>query len=1417
MVKLALDHGSATTALRVDAAPKATLTDLLSAAEHDAGAHVDGCAALGNTRTGEQLPLSTRISAADLRDGDVLSAQQTITGATSRTAARVAIVGGPAAHTTVDIGRGAHTVGSGPDAHVDLQDPSIRPGHTFRLLVESAGVRVQPDHRSTAPVYLNGTPLEGPRPVWGGDIVEIGATSLTVELQTDAGERSSPLERTVRRAPRRSQTWEPVELTVEAPPAPARKNRIPLISALLPLLLVPVLWLAGTHGPAIIVLVVLSPLIAIGSRLEERFGARRQYRKGSETWHQQLSTQLEELRSCNERERAVREMANPPVSTLVAAVAAHPTGVWQRRAGDDDFLTVRLGTAAADGSNSLLLGRGGAPELITAAEEAIRAARRTAGLPVTLELAAHRLVAIAGRDDIVDGVARSLVAQLALLHGPADLAIAAAVGIDRAAAWDWLGWLPHTDAIPGADDVLLGAGPVGAQDVLRRLLDALTGRVVAGGPATLLVLDSDSATQPGLLGDLLAAASGRLHIVLLGREPRQLPRECTAVVDLSAVGGAVVHESGRPDVSGVTLDQALDVAGADSAARSVSGLIDPDVVRGALTLPRSIGLLDLIGLSRVGSRDLLDRWASNSAPFQAVIGLGPDGPLVVDLASNHALIGGTTGSGKSELLQTLVCSLAATTGPQQLNFLFIDYKGGAAFRDLVALPHTAGYVTDLEPHLTQRTLISLRAEMRRRLSILDEHRASSIEELERADPAAAPARLVIVVDEFATLVREAPSFIDGIVDLAARGRSVGMRVVLATQRPAGIVTDKMRTNIGVRMSLRVNDEADSVDIIGSRDAAHLPADVPGRGIARLPGGQAVEFQGGYVGATTVTADSQVRVRPLGLRTGRARAADTADVRGPTDLVRLVGASAQAAKQSGLPRPRAPWVRPLPDVLPLRRLSGVPSGAGGDRVLVLGALDDPQRQRQGIAAVDLDSDGHLLVFGAGHSGKTTALRTVAASLAQRCSPDQVQLYGLDFASRGLTALAVLPHVGAVASADEPERVNRVLARLTREVAERTQRFAAAGAATVTEFRSVTGEIVPRLVLLVDGYASMAATYEKDPSAIAALQRIVVDGRPVGVHAVIATERPIGPAGLGALTSAIGRRLVLRLGNESDHAAVGRRPDERNAALEPGRGHLDALEVQVAVLSADQSGVAQHAALVELAGSARERWPGRAAPTVETLAEVIDHRELPTAAPMAAPLGRSFETLSVCELQARHGHAIVLGSPRSGRTTALRTLLRGVAASTPNVRIDCLCASRFGMTDVEDVANVVRRGEIQAHLTALLAELAEREAPIDGLHLLVVDDGDELTDLPTSNALEKIAGYGPEDGLWIIAAAEVQASRSGPSWVRALRRERHGLLLDATGTDIELLGARVPMAARNTPMPGRGFLVVGGTATLVQVAS
>ncbi|MBN9613053.1 MAG: cell division protein FtsK, partial [Actinobacteria bacterium] len=469
---------------------------------------------------------------------------------------------------------------------------------------------------------------------------------------------------------------------------------------------------------------------------------------------------------------------------------------------------------------------------------------------------------------------------------------------------------------------------------------------------------------------------------------------------------------------------------------------------------------------------------------------------------------------------------------------------------------------------------------------LSAHGAKDLLTMERRSDPAAPPSLVIVVDEFAALATEVPEFLDGVIDVAQRGRSLGLHLVLATQRPAGVITDNLRANTNLRIALRMADETDSSDVIGVHDAAFFAPETPGRGAIKVGPGRITHFQTGYLGgrAGGETRAPEIEVRSLGFTegepwaipvssprvppgsdaapampspdaaSGSATGSATGSAAGlaaaqkpPRDIERLRDGVQHAATQASIASPRRPWLDELPQLLRLGALTQQAQqaqqaqhrGVPGDAPL-LGMLDDPAAQSQMPEAIDFEAIGNLSLLGAGGTGKTSALLTLVASLNADPVRSPVQVYAIDAAGGSLDALRSLPTVGAVAPSNDAELTLRVLRHLIGLIAERGPRYAAARAANLSGYRAANplASPDPRVFLLLDGFSAFQQSADSFPGAdspLDLLSEIMTAGRAVGVHAVLTSDRPSAiPAGLA---STVQLQLVLRLSNENDYGYAG----------------------------------------------------------------------------------------------------------------------------------------------------------------------------------------------------------------------------------------------------------------------------------------
>ncbi|HSO54040.1 MAG TPA: type VII secretion protein EccCb, partial [Actinomycetes bacterium] len=840
-------------------------------------------------------------------------------------------------------------------------------------------------------------------------------------------------------------------------------------------------------------------------------------------------------------------------------------------------------------------------------------------------------------------LARSLLCELAAFHAPDDLRIQVIHPPATGSAWEWTSWLPHTRD-PTAD-----------------------------GPHLLAIVDTtepSAGTDPeeSRVAELLQRSTTvGVSVIWLAETTAGEPSEISMRIRLDDQGFATLLETtpGGRRVNGIRTDTA-DLAPCELLARRLAPL---RLERPPSAVPRAgpVHLLNLLALARPdgGVR-------ARSDLLRVPIGVTAGGEaLVLDLKEAaergigpHGLVVGATGSGKSELLRTIVAGLAATHPPGQLAFVRVDFKGGAAFADLAPLPQVAGLITNLQTDLSMvdRALAALQGELTRRQRLL--HLAGNQPDL-RAYTARAAVHprleplptLLVVVDEFGELLAARPEFLELFSAIGRVGRSLGMHLLLASQRLDEGRLRGLESHLRFRVCLRTFSAAESTAVLGVPDAYHLPA-APGSALIKVDASPPVPF--------TAARVSSAQPDPPGSRGG-------------TDLELLVGGLAGA----GQPVHQV-WLAPLPAEIDLGPL--LEDAAPGWLRVPVGVVDRPLEQVQEPLVLDLSgAAGHLAVVGAPRTGKSTLLCTIVAALAATHPPDEVQAYAVDLGGGLLHRLSGLPHLGAVCGPREGERVHQLVRELRSLLVERERRFRDLGVDSMASWHELRrsgldlgghGEVF----LLIDNWAGFVREL---PELEVEVTELAASGIHYGVHVVLAANRwaELRPG----LRENLGGRLELRL-NDPLESELGR---SAAAALPtmPGRGLTqDGLQFQAAL-----PGPA--AASLERAMASRS---GAVAPPLRLLPALVGESVLATAAeagswrPSWVPFAVEEHRLELVGLDLFGGspHLLVLGDGGCGKTSLLRLIARQLAARHPPGEVAGLGVDpRRGLLDLTGTPHLV----------------------------------------------------------------------------------------------------------------------------------
>ncbi|MGH1525320.1 FtsK/SpoIIIE domain-containing protein [Leifsonia sp. L25] len=678
---------------------------------------------------------------------------------------------------------------------------------------------------------------------------------------------------------------------------------------------------------------------------------------------------------------------------------------------------------------------------------------------------------------------------------------------------------------------------------------------------------------------------------------------------------------------------------------------------------------------------------------------------------------------------------------------------------------------------------------------------------------------MIVIDEFAALVGEVPEFVDGVVDIAQRGRSLGIHLIMATQRPAGVIRDNLRANTNLRVALRMADDADSTDVVGTNEAAHFDPGIPGRGVAKSGPGRLTPFQAGYTGGWTSREPERAGIDIADLRFGGevrwqdpAAANPDADLKrdpGPTDQQRLVAAVVDAQQISGVPAPRRPW---LDELAPAYDLSLLRQRT--DSALLLGVADAPERQEQVPVYFQPDIDGNLAIYGTGGSGKSTTLRTLACSAAITPRGGPVRVYALDFGAGALRMLEQLPHVGAVVRGDDVERVARLFRMLRKELDDRSVRFATASASTIAEYRALASQPQEaRILLLIDGFPSFREDYEAlgNRAALYDIFRdILTDGRQLGLHIAFTADR--SGAVPSSVSASVQRNVVLRLADEDGYRMLGAPVDVLSPASPPGRAIVDGLETQIAVLGGSSAVSEQSAHVTELA-EAMERAGVTPAPTVGSLPVEYRQSALPERVGDSPALGIGETELKPIGFDPV-GATVLSGPPGSGRTTAFITMARSVRRFDPTARLYYIGNARSVASRETMWAESATTAET-ADVLAVRLSAAVREEGGERIGVFIESIGDFSQSAADASLTELIKAVNRSDHF-LLADGDPSGWSSSWGMIGEAKASRRGLLLQPESTDGDIiLNTPLPRAGRNEFPPGRGVYVARGALERVQL--
>lgn len=1289
------------------------------------------------------------------------------------------------------------------------------------------------------------------------------------------------------RSPRIKPALPQEEIEIYKPPSEPSKPTFSLISLIIPIVMTAatvgfyiymnVSGKMGRNNPMVgfqmlfIFMMLTSYTLPFFMYLSNKKAYQAKLAERSEKYRAQLAQQREELkeRQRNQVDQMYEIHGDPDVCFQI--VKNRSSRMWERSPEDNDFLKVRVGEGEVPFHVKLRAPRADGYEkdpLIVEAEELVADFQTVEGASITLPLFESKVIGVVGGRDNVLGMLRVMMAQTVVRHSPDEVKIAAFYDEKEARDWEWMRWLPHmwddersirymadrrSSAHQLADEIFM-------QLYRRKNNQSTYNKKSVEIPAYMVVLsDSRLIEEEPLLPLLLedGEAVDAVTIILSDRK-ENLPMHCQLIVEVDRASYTV-----KKDGTAGKYAYQPDSISREHMEALVRYMAPIRLKRSsAQDIPPVLTLFEMMEIERISELDCSRRWERNRYPDSLPVPMGVRaGSKKVSLNLHdkiersghgpHGLIAGTTGSGKSEVIQSIVASLAAEFHPHDLAFMLIDYKGGGMSNTFLNLPHVVGTITNLDNNLIERAKISLKAELVRRQKILND--AGNLQHIDeyykllRSRHGEPLPHLVIIIDEFAQLKKDQPEFMDELISIAAIGRTLGVHLILATQKPAGVVDDKIWSNSRFRICLRVQSEGDSRDMLKIPNAAWI--NKPGRGYFQVGSDEVFEeMQFAWSGAPYVEkqdTEGLIQIREVRLN-GKtelmlAGSHSTGSHREemPKQLQVFIDRLADIAREEGLERLQGPWLPPLPEMLDLDEVPDIESGgitaAAGDSPLVAsaGMVDDLPNQCQRPLLLNMEQ-GHWAIYGMPGLGKTTLVQSILMSLARMYTPDKWHGYVVDM-GRMMRDFTGLPHIGAVMNAEEEDRIKRLFRFLAKTASERKELISDAGVKTISAYRRALSIGVPQLIIVIDGYLNFRNTY---PDENDMLEYLLREGGSLGMTFVISANRVSDM--FEKVRSNISHAVSFELADPADYYYAVGRPSRAPSQLPAGRGlvkgQVPPLEFQAALPAPGQDEAQRSAELRRRIQQISESWGGDKAPSIKALPETISLSELlniehpyeqtPGASKLKVPVAISTDDLSPVLINLEEGPHFLVASPmEGGKTSFMLSWMLSLALHSSPEELELYTAdTRYGssgLSRLRHLPHVRGHAESEEELAPMIAELHEKvqhrsKESDDPVIVLFIDDADvlskQLNDFMVKDQLSAIVRLGRDRKVHVVlSGVPADFPTFGVDWFADVKSSQSGFLFGTLDSN-DLSYFRIPFSeSTNSPgglkllPPGQGYYV------------
>ena len=1118
------------------------------------------------------------------------------------------------------------------------------------------------------------------------------------------------------RSPRIIKKLEEGLMNIDSPPTPPEQKEQPLILSIGPALTMAMAMMvsllftlySSRNNPFMVIpglamtgsMLLGAVLWPVLNKRYKKKMKKKQEKKRIKRYRQYMQkeyTYLEEKITYNKK---VLLVTYPEPTILINRAINRDRRLWERMPSNRDFLDIRLGI----GTVPSLINIQKPKEGFTMNDDNLMGELKDIGknfdgvsnMPIAFSMMNNNMLGIIGRRAITVDMAMASIIHITSLHSYDEVKIVCVYNREEEDKWEWVKQLPHVWA-PEKALRFVASSRDEVRDVFLCLKEILSDRDesqekdIMHLPHFLVYISDPSLVEDELVMKYLTNSNKRLGVstIFIYEKLNLLPKECKAFVQCDEAESSLYNRD-KPE-SGLIrfVPDSVIEKDLDSYSRALAGIKIKEIASSA-SLTSMLSFLEMYKIGKIEKLLIKNRWDNNLSyrTLEAPLGVKAGGSqFLLNIHEKHhgphGLIAGMTGSGKSEFIQSYILSMAVNYHPHDVAFILIDYKGGGMANCFIGLPHISGTITNLGGNQIRRSLVSLQSELKRRQRIFAEHGVNHIDkyqQLYKEGKGSEPLpHLVIISDEFAELKAGQPEFMQELVSAARIGRSLGVHLILATQKPSGVVDDQIWSNTRFRICLKVLDKSDSNEMLKRPEAANIRE--PGRCYVQVGNNEIFELvQSGWSGGSYVPTDKieNDADNQISLIDGCGRAVKTVSCKpkavksSTTQLTAVVDYISQLAEQEGID-PLKLWLDPLEEEIFIKDIEDRKIGWTGDNwdevdhwlCPSIGLIDDPANQRQFPLTLDIGNMGHILLVGAPGTGKTTFVQTMIYSLVTSYSPELVNLYILDFGGRTMGYYKYLPHTGGVIFSEEADRLDKLFKLLRKELESRKKKFSEYGVGTLKAYMEASKKKIPALIVVIDNYEAFNELYPDYESIITTFSR---EGGNYGIDIIITASNANSVK--FKITQSIKLMLALQLNDKYDYAnLIG-----QTGGLEPeqvkGRGLCKVetpLEFQTALACESVNEAERVQKLRDLFMKMDDKWTKTKAKPIpfvpekldaDLLLDQIDSKEL--IENDMVPIGYDIDEAEIIAVDFTGICSYtILGYEMTGKTNLLKVMLRTIS--------------------------------------------------------------------------------------------------------------------------------------------------------------